>query len=181
MSKISKDNFRKLCLRKLQFIAKKTKIKRDRTICSKIINIIKIYKPKRILLYIPLKNEVDIRPIINELRKQKNIEIYVPYMKGKSFVPVKYRLPLQKKKFNIKEPNYSSFKNNNIDLDLIVVPIVGVDKTYRRIGYGAGMYDRFYCTLKKRPITIFTQLTLCQTKEIVTDSYDIQADYIITI
>jgi 5-formyltetrahydrofolate cyclo-ligase len=181
MSKISKDNFRKLCLSKLQFISRKTKIKRDRTICSKIINIIKIHKPKKILLYIPLKNEVDIRPIINELRKQKDIEVYVPYMKGKSFVPVKYRLPLHKKKFNIKEPNYSTFRNNNIDLDLIIVPIVGIDKTYRRVGYGAGMYDRFFDTLKKRPITIFTQLTLCHTKEIVTDSYDIEADYIITI
>ncbi len=181
MSKISKDNFRKLCLSKLRFFSKNTKIKRDRTICSKIKNIIELYKPKKILLYIPLKNEVDIRPIINEFRKQKDIEIYVPYMKGKSFVPVKYRLPLEKKRFNIKEPNYSTFRGNNIGFDLIVVPIVGIDSTYRRVGYGAGMYDRFFTTLKKRPITIFTQLTLCQTKEIVTDSYDIIADYIITI
>jgi 5-formyltetrahydrofolate cyclo-ligase len=132
-------------------------------------------------LYIPLKAEVDVRQIINKLRKQKDIEVYVPYMKGKSFIPVKYRLPLKKKKFNIKEPNFSNFRNNNIDLDLIVVPIVGIDRTYRRVGFGAGMYDRFFDTLKQKPITIFTQLALCKTEKIVTNDYDIQADYIITI
>ncbi len=180
MSNVQKDNFRKLCLHKLKFFSTNGKIKKDKSICLKILNIIEVHKPKKILLYIPLEIEVDIMPIINKLRKLKNIEVYVPYMKGKSFVPVKYRLPLEKKKFNIKEPNFSSYKNNNIDLDLIVVPVVGIDKTYRRIGFGAGMYDRFYDTLEKRPITIFTQLTLCKTNKIVTDTHDIQADYIIT-
>ncbi len=180
MSNTTKDNFRKLCLSKLRFFSKISKIKSNRTICSKIINIINTHKPKKILLYIPLNIEVDIRQIINKLRKQKDIEVYVPYMKGKSFVPVKYRLPLKKKKFNIKEPNFSNFRNNNIDFDLIVVPIVGIDKLHKRIGFGAGMYDRFFETLKRRPITIFTQLTLCKTNEIITDKYDIEADYIIT-
>jgi len=181
MSKIQKDSFRKLCLCKLRFTSKNTKFKRDKTICSSIIDVINIHKPKKILLYIPMKMEVDIRPIINRLRKQKNIEVYVPYMVGKSFVPVKYRLPLYRKKFNIKEPNFSTFRENNIDLDLIVVPIVGIDKTYRRVGFGAGMYDRFYEKLKIKPITIFTQLKLCKTDEIVTNSYDIEANYIITL
>jgi len=181
MSLTNKNDFRKLCLKKLQFFSKIAKIKKDKTICSKIINIIKKYKPKKVLLYIPLKTEVDVMPIINRLRKEKNIEVYVPYMKGKSFVPVKYRLPLKKKRFSIKEPNFSPYKNNKIDLDLIIVPIVGIDSTYRRVGFGAGMYDRFYETLPKKPITIFTQLSLCKSKKIVTNKHDIRADYIITI
>jgi 5-formyltetrahydrofolate cyclo-ligase len=127
-----------------------------------------------------LKNEVNIKDIINKLRKKKNIEVYVPYIKGNSFIPVKYRLPLQKRKFNVKEPNFSRYRDNKIDFDLIIVPIVGIDGSFKRIGFGAGMYDRFFSTLKKRPITIFTQLKLCRTKEIVTNNYDIQADYIIT-
>jgi 5-formyltetrahydrofolate cyclo-ligase len=181
MSNRQKDNFRKLCLIKLRFFSKNGKIKKDKTICSKIINIINIHKPKNVLLYIPLKMEVDVLPIINELRKDKNIEVYVPYMKGKSFVPVKYRLPLEKKRFNIKEPRFSTYRNNKIDLDLVVVPIVGTDNTFRRVGFGAGMYDRFYDTLKKKPITIFTQLSLCKSENEVTNIHDIRADYIITL
>jgi 5-formyltetrahydrofolate cyclo-ligase len=181
MSLIDKAKFRKLALKRLRFFSSFAKIKKNKKICLQIIEIINLHQPKRILLYIPLSLEVDVMPIITELRKRRNIEVYVPFMKGKSFVPVKFRLPLQVKKFGIKEPNFSSFKNNDIKLDMAIVPIVGIDETYRRVGFGAGMYDRFFDTLKVKPITVFTQLKLCQSKEIVTSSHDIEADYIITM
>ncbi len=177
---MTKENFRKLCFKKLQVCSKIGKIKRNKTIYYKILNIINIHKPKNILLYISLNTEVDMKPLINILRKRGDIGVYVPFMSGESFVPVKYRLPLKKKKFGIKEPNISYFKNNNISFDMIVVPIIGIDKTFRRIGFGAGMYDRYYEKLAKKPITIFTQLKLCYTNELVTNSYDIKPDYIIT-
>jgi 5-formyltetrahydrofolate cyclo-ligase len=176
---MKKDEFRKHCLSRLRKSAKIGKIKKNKTICSKILNIINIHKVKKILLYIPLESEVDVKPLIDSLRK-RDFEIYVPFMKGKSFVPVKYRLPLKKKRFGIKEPNWSRFKNNNIDLDMVIVPIVGVDITYRRVGFGAGMYDRFFETLNPKPITVFTQLEFCFTTSLITDTYDIEPDYIIT-
>ncbi|MEA3352695.1 MAG: 5-formyltetrahydrofolate cyclo-ligase [Campylobacterota bacterium] len=177
---MTKDNFRKLCFKKLQYDSKNGKIKKDKTICLKILKIIDLHKPKNILLYIPLDNEVDVRFLINILRKRKDVEVYVPFMKDKSFVPVKYRLPLRKKRFGIKEPVASRFKNNKISLDMVIVPIVGVDCTFRRVGFGAGMYDRFFPTLQKKPVTVFTQLTMCYTNDVVTDKYDIRPDYIIT-
>jgi len=181
MSLITKANFRKLALNRLRFFSSFAKIKKNKNICSQIIKIIDLHRPKKILLYIPLDLEVDVMPIIIELRKRKNIEVYVPFMKGKSFVPVKFRLPLEVKRFGIKEPAFSTFRNNDIKLDMAIVPIVGIDETYRRVGFGAGMYDRFFDTLKVKPITIFTQLKLCKSKEIVTSKHDIQADYIITM
>ena len=180
MSKSAKEHFRNYCLNRLRFFSKKTKIKKDKYICSSILSIINLYSPRNILLYIPLSMEVDVKPLINVLRKRKNIEVYVPYITGVSFVPVKYRLPLVKGRFSILEPKFSNFKKGKIQFDMIIVPIVGVDKTYRRIGFGAGMYDRFYETLKIKPITIFTQLKFCKSKEIVTSFHDIKPDYIIT-
>lgn len=180
MSKSTKEDFRKYCLNRLQFFSKKARIKKDKYICSSILNVINLYNPRNILLYIPLSMEVDVQPLINILRRRKNIEVYVPYMEGKSFVPVKYRLPLKKGRFGIKQPNYSNFRNGNIKLDMVIVPIVGIDETYRRIGFGAGMYDRFYEKLEIKPVTIFTQLKLCKSKNIVTSQHDIKPDFIIT-
>jgi len=180
MSLINKANFRSLALKRLQFFSSFAKIKKNKNICSQIIQIINLHRPKKILLYIPLHIEVDVMPIIKSLRKRKDIEVYVPFMKGKSFIPVKFRLPLTVKRFGIKEPNFSTFRNNDIKLDMVIVPIVGIDETYRRIGFGAGMYDRFFDTLQEKPITIFTQLKLCKSKKIVTQEHDIEADYIIT-
>ncbi len=99
-------------------------------------------------------------------------------MIGDSFKIVKYRLPLHGKKFGIKEPNNSFFKAAKIDV--AIVPIVGVDAIGKRIGFGKGMYDRFFDRIDYQPKLIFTQLTLCKSDKILSDKYDIQADYIIT-
>lgn len=180
MSKSAKEDFRKYCLNRLQFFSKKAKIKKNKYICSMILSIINLYNPRTILLYIPLSMEVDVLPLINILRKRRNIEVYVPYMHGNTFIPVKYRLPLKKARFGIKQPMNSPFRSGKVKLDMVIVPIVGIDKSYRRIGFGAGMYDRFYEKLEKKPITLFTQLKLCYTKQIVTSAHDIKPDFIIT-
>jgi 5-formyltetrahydrofolate cyclo-ligase len=99
-------------------------------------------------------------------------------MVGKSFKMVSYRLPLKKKKFGIYEAgnSYKIIKN----LDLAIVPIVGIDKDFKRVGFGKGMYDRFFDSLDKKPYIIFVQLKLCKTSKSVCDSYDIQGDMLIT-
>jgi len=178
MSLNTKENFRKLFIDKLKFFSKRSKIKKDKYICTKILQIIDLHKAKNILLYIPLSAEVDVKPLIKLLRKRKDTKIYVPYMKDDSFIPVEFRYPLKVKRFGIKESPYSTCYKKKIDL--AIVPIVGVDPTFRRVGFGAGMYDRFYDRLDYRPITIFTQLKLCIAKEIITSSHDIEPDYIIT-
>lgn len=176
MSLNTKESFRKLCIDRLKFFSKRSKIKQDKFICAKILDIIDLYKAKNILLYLPLQLEVDVRPLINLLRKRKDIQVFVPLIEGDSFKSVKYRLPLKKGKMGIKEPRDSHFKGK---LDMIIVPIVGIDKTLARIGFGAGMYDRFVERLGYRPITVFTQRKLCISKEIITSSHDITPDYII--
>lgn len=60
------------------------------------------------------------------------------------------------------------------------MPVVGVDGNLQRVGFGKGMYDRFFAKLKKRPYTIFIQSEFCYTKEFICDSYDIACDVIIT-
>ncbi|NPA50147.1 MAG: 5-formyltetrahydrofolate cyclo-ligase, partial [Epsilonproteobacteria bacterium] len=47
---------------------------------------------KKVMLYIPLKSEVDINWLIKRLRMEK-VEIFVPFMEGESFKLVKYKLP----------------------------------------------------------------------------------------
>ncbi len=172
-----KYNFRKQCIEKLRFSSKRQKRKKDKYICSKIFELILLHKPKIVLAYIPLDFEVNILPLINELRRRNICKVFVPYMVDKSFKAVKYRLPLKKKQFGIKEPNDSNLK---VDIDLAIVPIIGTDNTNRRIGFGRGMYDRFFEKLQPQPIKIFTQLSLCKSDTIVTSSHDIKADFIIT-
>lgn len=172
-----KSDFRKSCINRLKFTSRFAKIKKDKIIVEKIFKTIHNLKPKKVLIYIPMEFEVDVLPLIKRLRREGKTEVLVPYMIGDSFKAVKYRLPLKKKRFGIKEP-INSFVTNKIDA--AIIPIVGVDACYKRIGFGAGMYDRFFHRLKYKPTLIFTQTILCKSTKNLSNKYDIQADYLIT-
>ncbi|MDD5405716.1 MAG: 5-formyltetrahydrofolate cyclo-ligase [Sulfurovaceae bacterium] len=176
----TKENFRCKCLAKLKKTSKNIRYRnKDKYIVAKLYEIVKIIKAQTIMLYIPLEIEVDIKPLITKLRMEKKV-ILAPFMEGKSFRLVKYRLPLTKKRFGIKEPkNSKQFRKKNIDL--AIVPIVGTDITKRRVGFGKGMYDRFFEKEKENiGITVFIARELYVCSECITNEYDIEADFIIT-
>ena len=174
-----KNSFRQYCLQRLKVAKGIGKYKKDSEIVRKLYRLTQANDAQSILLYLPLKMEVNIYPLIVRLRKQgKNV--YVPFMEGESFRLVKYRLPLRQKQFGIKEPNDSK-QYRNKKIDLAIVPIVGVDATLRRVGFGKGMYDRFFeKEYKNINKIVFVARELCYSKNIITDSYDVRADIILT-
>ena len=143
---------------------------------EKLLKELRTIRNKSILFYYPLGNEVDLRKIINIIRKTN--DVYIPFMEDESFKMVRFRLPLYKKKFGIFEAGNSFRKINKVDI--AIVPAIGVDSNLQRIGFGKGMYDRFFAKLKKKPYTIFLQADECYTKEKVCDSYDVSCDVLLT-
>ena len=174
-----KEQFRSHCLKQLKKASRHRAYIKDKKVLDILYRYIVHINAKNIMLYLPLKMEVNIYPLIMQLRKEKK-NLYVPFMEGKSFRLVKYRLPLRKKRFGIKEPlDSKQYKLKQIDI--AIVPIVGVDTTHRRVGFGKGMYDRFFEKNRQNiNKTVFVARELCYAKEIVTDHYDVKADMIFT-
>ena len=176
--KASKNEFRKESIASLKIFLKHKKYKKDKLVIEELYKFIKKSKAKRVMLYLPLKLEVDIYPLIKKLREEK-VELLVPFMEGKSFRLVKYRLPLESRKFGLKEPKYSK-QHINKKIDIAIVPIVGMDATFRRVGFGKGMYDRFFeKEIKNINKIVFVARKLCYSKNIITDHYDVKADMVI--
>ncbi|SFV65822.1 5-formyltetrahydrofolate cyclo-ligase [hydrothermal vent metagenome] len=173
---LTKSKFREKCLKKLTNIKQERKYYRDFLINRALFREIQSKKRKNILFYYPLPNEADIRKTLQKLRKKHTL--YLPFMVGKSFKMVPFRLPLKKKRFGIFEAGNTLRDIKKIDI--AIVPVVGADGNLQRVGFGKGMYDRFFATLKKRPYTIFIQSELCYTKEKICDSYDVAGDILIT-
>ncbi|MDD2779935.1 5-formyltetrahydrofolate cyclo-ligase [Sulfuricurvum sp.] len=173
---MSKSDFRADCLKQLKGLNPSTKYSRDARIRATLETILRQFPFNRILLFWPMGFEADIRKTIKLLRHTK--EVYLPFMDGVSFKMVPLRYPLERKTFGIYEPRDSYRKYNLIDV--AIVPVVGVDGSLRRVGFGKGMYDRFFPTLKTKPFTIFIQSCACQTMQNVCDDYDVQGDLLIT-
>jgi len=172
----NKETFRKECLRKLKNTTKHNRLYKTALVNQKLYSILKRKKRAKILFYYPLGVEIDLRKVLRHIRRKH--DVYIPFMVEQSFKMVPFRLPLSQKKFGIYEAGNT---NRNIrKIDIAIVPIVGVDGDLQRIGFGKGMYDRFFETLEKRPYTIFTQVEFCHTKELICDDYDIAGDILLT-
>jgi len=174
-----KKNFRAHCLKRLKKASTKGVYKKDKIVIDRLYQLIVQSNARKIMLYLPLKMEVDLYPLIRRLRQEKK-ELYVPFMEGESFRVVKYRYPLETKRFGIKEPKNSK-QYRSRKLDMAIVPIVGLDITHRRVGFGKGMYDRFFeKEIKNINKTVFVARELCYSWEIITDHYDVKADIVVT-
>ncbi|MDD5161140.1 MAG: 5-formyltetrahydrofolate cyclo-ligase [Sulfuricurvum sp.] len=173
---MTKSDFRAYCLDQIKNANVSTKNYRDERVRMSLAKVLKKLGAKRILAFWPMGFEADIRKTITASRMQS--EVYLPFMDGVSFKMVPFRYPLERKAFGIYEPRDSYRKYNLIDV--AIVPVVGVDGSLRRIGFGKGMYDRFFPTLKSKPFTIFIQSCACQTTQKVCDDYDVQGDLLIT-
>jgi len=171
-----KKIFRTKAKKNLKRYSQLGRIKRDKFVVDKLEKLILKGRHKNILLYIPLANEVDTMQLIKRIRPK--VKIFVPFMEGVSFKMVEFRLPLFRKKFNIREPKNSYARVPKIDL--AIVPVLGVDGAFKRIGFGKGMYDRFFESLKSSPKVVFVQLGECFTQEFLCESHDIRADIYIT-
>ena len=163
-------------MHRLKSLPECTKKVRDENINKILVEIIRVLGAKRMLFYWPMGFEADIRKSVLSLRRKH--KIFLPFMDGVSFKMVPFRYPLERKTFGIYEPRNSYRKYNLIDV--AIVPVVGVDLSLRRVGFGKGMYDRFFPTLKTKPFIIFVQPSSCRTMQDVCDDYDVQGDLLIT-
>ena len=175
---MTKAAFRTASIKTLKKVSTRRAYIKDKMVLKQLYAHIVQNDAQAIMLYIPLNMEVNLNPLIKILRKEKRT-LYVPFMEGASFRLVKYRLPLQVKRFGIKEPKDSKQVRKK-QIDMAIVPIVGVDLTHRRVGFGKGMYDRFFEKNHKNiKEIVFVARKLCYTHALVTDHYDVKADRII--
>ncbi len=173
---LTKNIFREKSLKKIKNLPKYNKLYRNKLIQRKLFSVLQKLDIESILFYYPLDLEADIRAVM--LKMAKKHTVYLPFMEGKSFKMVPFRLPLHRKKFGIMEPGNTIRKIKHVDA--VVVPIVACDGNLQRIGFGKGMYDRFFSRLQKIPYTIFVQQVLCHTDKKICDPYDISCDIVIT-
>lgn len=110
-------------------------------IVSKIRELDCYKKAKHVMIFYPIKYEIDLRPLLDD-----NKSFYIPKVFHRDLLVCPYDNNLTKSNFGVMEPNTEPI--NPEILDLIFVPALLVDNEGYRLGYGGGFYDRF---LKQYP------------------------------
>ena len=99
---------------------------------------------KRIALYLPFDRETDTAPLIAAAAR-RGVRVFVPVIVDRRHGRIRF-YPLDGKTrrgvFGIAVPKRAAHPTASRWLNLIVVPLVGVDAAGRRLGMGGGFYDR---------------------------------------
>lgn len=86
---------------------------------------------------------------------------------------------LEKSKFGISEPKTGNEINPNT-LDIVFVPLISFDLTGNRIGYGAGLYDRFLSQVRPDCLKVGLAITPPLDNIDYTNQHDVPLDYCIS-
>ena len=141
----------------------------------KLIETDEYKQAKNIMLFYPIKNEVNLLELLQDNSKT----FFLPKIDGKNLLCCVYKNGdiLCESCFKTLEPTSQPIDKNIIDL--VIVPALCCDKNNFRLGYGGGFYDRFLGDYKGKTV-------VCLPKELVVDTiypdkFDIAVDNIVIV
>ena len=141
----------------------------------KLIETDEYKQAKNIMLFYPIKNEVNLLELLQDNSKT----FYLPKVDGQKLLCCEYKNGdiLCESCFKTLEPTSKPIDKNIIDL--VIVPALCCDKNNFRLGYGGGFYDRFLADYKGKTV-------VCLPKELVIDTiypdeFDIAVDNIVIV
>lgn len=97
---------------------------------------------KVVMLYFPVHNEIDLRPLVRKYADQKTF-LFPGLTHRTHRMQVRkyeYKVPFVKGAYGIPQPQTAVYEG---PIDLILVPGISFDKHRWRVGRGGGYYDRF--------------------------------------
>lgn len=149
---MNKAELRKYLLEKRNSLSREEVLSASETIIREIDALIKKNKSIVLLGFMPLGNEIDLRALYKKIlagyyKENFDIDIILglPRVCGKEmrFFKIDLLDNLEKSKFGIMEPRLNGeeiiAKNAHV-----MVPLIGLDKDKRRLGFGGGFYDKYF-------------------------------------
>ncbi|MDH3312954.1 MAG: 5-formyltetrahydrofolate cyclo-ligase [Nitrosopumilus sp.] len=132
---------------------------------------------KKIGAYYPIQSEIFTQDIIQELISDGK-EVFLPKVIGEKmdFKKIKDFSSLEKGRFDIMEPKDDCPTDNN--LDVILIPTVGISPDGVRLGYGHGFYDKFLAENNITAIALTLEKQIV--KNIPKSDHDIIINWIVT-
>ncbi|MFQ5781823.1 MAG: 5-formyltetrahydrofolate cyclo-ligase [Nitrosopumilus sp.] len=132
---------------------------------------------QKIGAYYPIGSEILTQDIIQELLSNGK-EVFLPKVKGEKieFRKISDFSSLEKGSFEIMEPKEDCQIDNN--LDVILVPTVGISPAGVRLGYGHGFYDKFLAEHKTTTVSLTLEKQIV--KNIPKSEHDVLIDWIVT-
>ncbi len=132
--------------------------------------------------FMPLKSEINPLPLMQKLA-ERGARLALPAIAGRGKPLIMrawtFGAPLDRGQWGIREPKPEA---DEVDPDVLLVPLLAFDREGHRIGYGAGYYDMTIHRLRSRkPVTaVGIAFAAQQVPNVPTSSRDERLDLVLT-
>ncbi len=130
-------------------------------------------------LYWPFRGEPDLRGWMNALAERgATAALPVVVEKGQPLIFRAYKQGdrLEKGVWNIPIPA----KGDPVLPDIVIAPIIGIDRQNFRLGYGGGFFDRTLAAIPRNPLVIGVGYEMQRIATIYPQPHDIPMDRVVT-
>lgn len=151
-------------------------------ICERLLALPQLQNAGLILSYMPTYDEADVDELNRRLAEAGKHVCYPVTAGGGLMSAYEPEGPdaFAEKRYGILEPVIErSRRIEPAAIDAIILPCVAFDHQLRRLGHGAGYYDR-YLPLCKKAVKIAAAFSLQELEEVICDSYDVPVDLVVT-
>lgn len=176
---MTKNQVRKLVSQRKKELSMEYKEKANQSILRQVLQLTEYKNAETLFCYVSMEDEVNTWPILGfALEQGKRVGVPLCISKGVMEIrQINSFDDLEKGAYGIMEPKKTCPLIDASDIELGIIPCVSADMEKRRLGHGAGFYDRYLQN------TVFPKVLLCWKKlmisQIPTDEHDIKMDRII--
>ncbi len=102
-----------------------------------------------------------------------------------AFAPWQTGEPVEPNRYGIPEPAAPTAPLGPAEIDLVLVPLLGFDRSGNRLGYGGGYYDRSFAFLHSRhrptePLLVGVAYAFQELPHIEPEAWDVPLDFVAT-
>lgn len=178
--KLAKRRLRREVLARRDLLAASDRAERSRSIASRLTALSEAASAAFVMVFWSFGSEVETSPLIDGFLGAGKV-VALPRIEGGEVVAVAYARgdEMRETAFGAMEPRFGRVLDVR-ELDLIVVPGVAFDRSCRRLGYGAGFYDRLLGRTREDARAIAVAFALQVVGEVPAGRTDRTIDGIVT-
>lgn len=171
-----KREVRGIMTQKARVLNEEDRKEHSRKICERLQELEAFQEAESVLFYYPVNHEVDVRPILEEMRDTKVLLLPVAHRRFLEMRRYTGRVHLHRGRFGIPEPSGVIYTGKP---SMIIVPGVAFDADCNRMGHGGGYYDRFLRQYSHIPVVALAY-DFQMVKKVPAGSHDQKVDMILT-
>ena len=182
---MTKSELRKICLEKQKRMSAEARSEASRKIAESFFENFDLAEVRYLHCFLRIEkfNEINTRLIIEKVwRDFPSVQIVVPRVdfETNQMTSLKFdsTTALARNAWHIDEPTHDDLVETSL-IDMVLVPGVCFDRSWHRVGYGKGFYDRFLA--RCRPDCVKIGLSYWDPVDVIDDVHegDVRLDLII--